>query len=268
MRRDEQMAQQVRDGCLCRSCGNAGKTFFPDATHDGETAACATCGGPVSLPRYDGLPDACESKLQPDPDVDVRARAIQQRRHAELLWFDDIMFASFWWDSACVEGQQAAALLWYINPIDNPNGTPADSEDCRAFRAMQHEFTAVEKTEPVPRKLAQWLEIAKQKSLRYNSWIHAWLLSRTANKEATSAVPWTVSARQIADDLHRKDAKGGVWSSLKDMGDRVAIIAAEKDIKGAQGPLTGANILREALQGGRWKRPRKAKTGKPGTLEE
>jgi hypothetical protein len=269
------MTLQVRYGYLCRSCGNVGETFFADASHDGEAMTCATCGGPVTLARDYDLPGAFDSKRQPGPAVDFHAGSIQSRGPEDKLdsgfllpWFDFILDASFWWESAGVEPQQAARLLWHINPLDNPEGTPAGSEDNRAYRAMLHEFTAVQKAEPGPRRLPQWLDIAQKKRLRYHSWIDTWLLARTASHQAAGAVHWTIHTRQIADELDLKDEQTGAWSSLHDMAGRVAEIAAERKIKGPQGPLTGGNILREALQGGKWKRLRKAKTGKSGTPRE
>lgn len=265
------MTLQVRYGYFCRLCGNASETFFADASYDGRAATCATCGGPVTLARKGGLPGAFDSKRLAPAKVDARTGSDQQRRtdvEALLLFIDDIMSASFWWESACVEPHQAARLLWYINPLDDPEGTPANSEENRAYRALLHEFTAVQRAEPGPRRLPQWLDIAQRKGLRYNSWIDAWLLARAANNEASDVIHWTVHARQIADECDLKDEKSDVWCSLKDMAARVAKIATERKIEGPQGPLTGGNILRVALQGGRWKRLRNAKTGKSETFGE
>lgn len=253
----------------CAACGNAGETFLADASHDGEAAACATCGGPVTLARDDGLPTAFDTKRQPAREIGVRASSTRCRRPEDKLdprrllpWFEDLMWATFWWESTGVEPEQAARVLWHINPLDEPEGAPTRPEDNRAYRAMLHEFMAIQKAEPRTRRLAQWLDIARQKRLRYNSWIDDWLQARTASREAAGAAHWTVLARQIADELDRKDEKTGACSSLFDMAGRVAEIAAERKIAGPQGPLTRGNILREALQGGRWTRPRKAKTGK------
>lgn len=66
---------------------------------------------------------------------------------------------------------------------------------------------------------------------------------------------WQAAVREIADELHLKDTGAGAYSSNKDMSDRVAEIARVRKITGPQGQLTAGNILREALQGKRWKRP-------------
>ncbi len=71
-----------------------------------------------------------------------------------------------------------------------------------------------------------------------------------------SAATWQDKARQIADELHRKDKAGGGYTTNRAMADRVASEAIKRGITGQYGQLTAGNILREALQGGRWKRPK------------
>lgn len=71
---------------------------------------------------------------------------------------------------------------------------------------------------------------------------------------------WLVQVREIADELDLRDAAAGAWSSNKDISERIAPIAIERGIKGPHGQLTASNILRMALQGGRWTRPRKGPT--------
>ena len=66
---------------------------------------------------------------------------------------------------------------------------------------------------------------------------------------------WQDKAREIADELHRKDLKAGAWSSNRDISERVASEAFKRNIVGPTGKLTAGNVLREALQGKRWKRP-------------
>jgi hypothetical protein len=262
----------------CAVCGNAGENFLPVASADGDAAACTTCGGPVT--RDDGSPWWFESNGQLGPDRNLRARSEHQLGpDGELsaqyvaLWWDESMSASFWWDSENVEPEQATQLHWQIDPLKDPDGTPVDKEDLVAYRTMLHKFKAAQKKKSGPITLAQWLDIAKQERLRYKSWIDDSQRARAAairaaNNEAAGADHWTVHARQIADELDLKDEKAGAWSSLKDMARRVAEIATERGIQGPQGPLTAGNILREALQGGMWKRPNSDKKGKSGTRGE
>ncbi|MBM4181529.1 MAG: hypothetical protein FJ209_08275 [Betaproteobacteria bacterium] len=79
----------------------------------------------------------------------------------------------------------------------------------------------------------------------------------------TSSKPgndWKEECRKIADELDAQDAKAGAWSSNVDMSGRVAREAIKRCITGPNGQLTAANILREALQGGRWTRKRSKPT--------
>lgn len=68
------------------------------------------------------------------------------------------------------------------------------------------------------------------------------------------APDWAIQARAIADELDARNAANGAHDSLRSMAGRVAKIMREQKIYGPRGPLTEATILREALQGGRWKR--------------
>ena len=73
--------------------------------------------------------------------------------------------------------------------------------------------------------------------------------------QESSTGTWHDRVREVADELHRKDINAGAWSSNKDIAERVASEAIKRGIRGPTGQLTAGNILREALQGGRWKRP-------------
>ena len=74
-------------------------------------------------------------------------------------------------------------------------------------------------------------------------------------REENVSSSWQDRARAIADEMHRRDLAARVWSSNSDIADRVAKEAMRRGVTGPRGQLTAGNILREALQGGRWKRP-------------
>ena len=76
----------------------------------------------------------------------------------------------------------------------------------------------------------------------------------TKAETVAAAADWKSEVRKIADEFHAQDLAGGAWSSLSDMAGRVAVEAREREIRGPHGQLTAANILREALQGKKWKR--------------
>jgi hypothetical protein len=67
---------------------------------------------------------------------------------------------------------------------------------------------------------------------------------------------WQEVARAIADELDKKDAIAGAHDSVTNIADRVAAELRDRKTRGPRGPLSGATILREALQGRKWKRKR------------
>lgn len=74
-------------------------------------------------------------------------------------------------------------------------------------------------------------------------------------REENASFSWRDRVREIADEIHLRDMRAGAWSSNSDIAARVAIEAMQRGVTGPRGQLTEGNILREALQGGRWKRP-------------
>ena len=73
--------------------------------------------------------------------------------------------------------------------------------------------------------------------------------------KAVTKANWHAHARAIADELHLIDARTGAHCSLNEMGDRVAEKMRKRGIEGPNGPVSGATVKRQALQGGRWVRP-------------
>ncbi|KGC58625.1 hypothetical protein [Burkholderia pseudomallei] len=67
---------------------------------------------------------------------------------------------------------------------------------------------------------------------------------------------WREVARRVADELHLSDVANGAYDSITNLAERVAKILKARGINGSRGPLNGSTVLREALQGGRWKRPK------------
>ncbi len=83
-----------------------------------------------------------------------------------------------------------------------------------------------------------------------------------SNRYALQAKSWQEAVRALADELHLQDQKAGTWSSNKNIAGRVAVEAIKHSIEGPRGPLSPENILRAALQGGKWKRPRPKARGR------
>ncbi|MDC6177538.1 hypothetical protein [Ralstonia solanacearum] len=192
------------------------------------------------------------------------------------------MHAEHWWDLESVTPEEAASLLYGVDPHDkqrDPSSATWPHETGLSEHAViLRTLEGAERIEPRHRALAQWLQIARDRGLKVHSWIGEWLTASgkgmrstpppsdaTAEASQPSANAedggdWLVKVREIADELDLRDAAAGAWSSNKDISERIAPIAIERGIKGPHGQLTASNILRMALQGGRWTRPRKGPT--------
>lgn len=74
---------------------------------------------------------------------------------------------------------------------------------------------------------------------------------RKAPPKHSETKSWQEQARQIANELDQRDASVGAHDSITSMAERVAIEMRNRGINGPRGPLSGATIKREALQGKR-----------------
>lgn len=77
---------------------------------------------------------------------------------------------------------------------------------------------------------------------------------------------WRDIARSTADEIHDIDIRCGAYDSVKGIADRVSQRMRERGVFGPRGPLSSATILREALQGGKWKRKSRGESGKTGEV--
>jgi hypothetical protein len=89
------------------------------------------------------------------------------------------------------------------------------------------------------------------------------ILSRPVESSTLNEVSWKGEARKEADKIHFQAAALGYRLAKEEIAEKVADNLAARGIEGPGGPLTAGNILREAIQGGRWKRP-KSPTGEVG----
>lgn len=89
-------------------------------------------------------------------------------------WYNDTLKASIWFGLQSVAPRDAAMLLCQFNPHDvlhdplevfNPETGPGD------YKLLLCVFDDVAKADSQPRTLLQWLAIAKDKRLKYHSWI-------------------------------------------------------------------------------------------------
>lgn len=103
------------------------------------------------------------------------------RRDELLGWFDYTMNAAMWLKRASVKPGEAAMLLWRLDPLKrdwrgdapDPECTYVDDDQTSPdhYRALKRAFEDVAETDPKPRNLLDWRDVAKREVLRYHGWI-------------------------------------------------------------------------------------------------
>ncbi|MGF6776161.1 hypothetical protein [Paraburkholderia sp. GAS334] len=154
------MEQVTRYAYRCNACWNFDEVAVENGPAGPTGAVCSHCGAsvtPVSVNARGGFPD---------PYV--------------VAWWDEVMHASVWWKSRRVKPEDAAKVLWRIDPHSGSISGPADPD---AYRVLLHEFTALDESEPVPRTLADWLDIARKAGWSYDPWMDQWLMAKEDDVE-------------------------------------------------------------------------------------
>jgi hypothetical protein len=86
-----------------------------------------------------------------------------------------------WFGLASPTPREAAMVLCQLNPHDDacdPTTVTTDETGPEDFKRLLRVFEDVEKVEPKARKLRQWLAVARERRLKYHSWIDAYALAR------------------------------------------------------------------------------------------
>ncbi len=114
--------------------------------------------------------------------------------------------------------------------------------DADAVGSLARDFDCVDDNAPAKAALAETTELRQE-----------------VGHQDSTCDDWRVQARAIADELDAIDANAKSFSSVTDIAGRVAKRLRERGIEGPRGPLSGGTVLREALQGGKWKRKKLAR---------
>lgn len=136
------------------------------------------------------------------PDAGM-AGSIDEESVAALLggreymagWYNETLDAEMWFGLASPTPHEAAMLLCQHNPHENacdPMKTTTDETGPEDFKRLLRVFEDLEKVEPKARTLRQWLAIARDKGLKYHSWIDAYVMAQieelTADTGGTAKV--------------------------------------------------------------------------------
>ncbi|MBP0629990.1 hypothetical protein [Cupriavidus sp. AcVe19-1a] len=201
----------------------------------------ATCIGP----QPNGSPQGSEGSQLTEPP-----RTPEVQAEYDAAWWDGIMHAAVWWGLSKVTAPHAAMLLCGFNPNthspeDAERGTLYDLAGRQTgpgeYKLMRLVFCDIEEASPQSRTLAQWLAIAREKTLAYHSWIDTWLAAtgkvapsvQTPSPEATSkpsadptdnvarhtltkgkSVPLSAEVSRAKSLAIDSDAASSVWAEL------------------------------------------------------
>ncbi len=91
-----------------------------------------------------------------------------------VSWYDAQMDAATWWSLKSVTPIEAAQLMCQFNPHDNNDYPTTITNDETApddYKRLLRIFEDEEKADAKARNLSQWRDIARDKKLKYHSWI-------------------------------------------------------------------------------------------------
>lgn len=146
---------------------------------------------PIKMPEGQPVPD--------DGSWDMNTVKVRKRIALEydakhdpvqkiLGWHDMSMHASMWLKRASVKPDEAAMLLCRIDPLERDwQGNAPDPEriyveDDKAspdrYRLLLRTFLDVAETDPKPRTLLDWRDVARCEGLRYHQWIDEYMQAR------------------------------------------------------------------------------------------
>lgn len=171
------------------------------------------------------------------PDAGM-AGSIDEESVAALLggreymagWYNETLDAEMWFGLASPTPHEAAMLLCQHNPHENacdPMKTTTDETGPEDFKRLLRVFEDLEKVEPKARPLRQWLAIARDKGLKYHSWIDAYVMAQVEELPADAGGVAKVGAGTTAA-IEEPETKNWIlliqaeaarrWKLLRDAG--------------------------------------------------
>lgn len=106
-----------------------------------------------------------------------------EREQHHVGWYGATLDADMRWSLTSTRPREAAMLLCQFNPHDDtcdPLTTTNDETGPDDYKRLLRVFEDVEKVEPKHRTLRQWHAIARDKGLKYHSWIDEYAATRLA----------------------------------------------------------------------------------------
>ncbi len=114
--------------------------------------------------------------------------ALLGEREHKTGWYDYTMNAAMWLKRASVKPDEAAMLLWRLDPLErdwqgnapDPESTFVDGNEASPahYRALKRAFEDVAEADPKPRALLDWRDMAKREGLPHHQWIDEYVQAR------------------------------------------------------------------------------------------
>lgn len=154
-------------------------------------------------------------------------------------WYDATLRAGFWFQDDAVTPTQAAMLLCELDPYQTKleiAETSANSETGPTeFAVLLDLFTKVDKRDPSPRPLREWMAVARRREARYHSWADRY-----------SALTLKHDTEDPVVDLPTEQVKRKEWRLLKPKRQdslRQALYSLLMSADRAQHPPTARDVM-------------------------
>lgn len=120
----------------------------------------------------------------------------------KIGWFDATMNAAMWLKRASVKPDEAAMLLCRLDPLSEKDPERIYVDDDKAspdrYRLLRRVFLDVAETDPKPRTLLDWRDVAKREGLRYHEWIDEYVQAQIEELPADAGSAAKVGAGTTA----------------------------------------------------------------------
>lgn len=124
-------------------------------------------------------------------------------------WYDATLSAATWFGLTSIAPREAAMLLCRFDPHDeklNPTECSTDETEPNDFKLLLRVLEDVANAESQHRSLLQWLSIARDKGVKYHSWIDEYV-NGTVLVEASNTGDHIHLRSQIQKCIDRKESK-------------------------------------------------------------
>lgn len=109
-----------------------------------------------------------------------------------IAWYAQSLDAATWWNLSNIAPREAAMLLCRFNPHDgklDPLSIVTDETGPDDFKRLLRVFEDVAQSQSQPRTLSDWHDVARDKRLKYHSWIDAFRQAVNAIAPTTAPPP-------------------------------------------------------------------------------